>query len=139
MACSESSMPSSMFTSIRLAPFRTCSAATCTASPMLPVLISRANLADPVTFVRSPIIWKLLSGRIVSVSSPANCVYVSLASAVVVSGAEAVRRTCRPFTPSIAAPTALIWSGVVPQQPPSMLTRPLVAKSRSRSPVSAGS
>jgi hypothetical protein len=32
----------------------------------------RANFAEPVTFVRSPIIWKLLSGRIVSVSRPEN-------------------------------------------------------------------
>ena len=31
MACSESSMPSSMLTSMMFAPLRTCSAATCTA------------------------------------------------------------------------------------------------------------
>ena len=66
-------MPSSMLTSIRLAPPRTCSAATCAASAKLPLLIRRANFAEPVTLVRSPIIWKLLSGRMVSVSRPENC------------------------------------------------------------------
>ena len=73
MACSESSMPSSMLTSIMFAPPRTCSTATLTASVKLFDLISRANRADPVTLVRSPIIWKLLSGRMVSVSRPLNC------------------------------------------------------------------
>ena len=34
--------------------------------------MSRANRFEPVTFVRSPIMMKLLSGRIVSVSSPAR-------------------------------------------------------------------
>ena len=41
IACSESSSPSSMLTSIRFAPPRTCSSATSTASPNLPSLISR--------------------------------------------------------------------------------------------------
>jgi hypothetical protein len=31
-------------------------------------LISRANRSEPVTLVRSPIIWKLASGLMVSVS-----------------------------------------------------------------------
>ena len=63
-----------MLTSIRFAPPRTCSIATSTASPNLPSLMSRWNFFEPVTFVRSPIIWKLLSGRTASTSSPANCV-----------------------------------------------------------------
>jgi hypothetical protein len=32
-----------------------------------------------------------------------------------------------------------MWSGVVPQQPPRMLTKPLSANSRSSEAVSAGS
>ena len=39
-----------------------------------PCSIRRRNFAEPVTLVRSPIMMKLLSGRIVSVSRPANCV-----------------------------------------------------------------
>jgi len=54
------------------APPRTCSSATVEASAKLPARISRANRAEPVTFVRSPIIWKLESGRMVRVSRPAN-------------------------------------------------------------------
>ena len=67
-------MPSSMLTSMMFAPLRTCSAATCTAAVKSLFLMRRANFADPVTFVRSPIIWKLLSGRMVSVSRPENWV-----------------------------------------------------------------
>ncbi len=39
-----------------------------------PVLINRAKRREPVTLVRSPTMMKLLSGRIVSVSSPLNWV-----------------------------------------------------------------
>src|SRR4029453_7200841 len=51
-------MPSSMLTSMTLAPPRTWSTATCAASAQLPALISRAKRAEPVTFVRSPTLWK---------------------------------------------------------------------------------
>jgi hypothetical protein len=44
------------------------------ASAKFPERISRANFAEPVTFVRSPIIWKLLSGRMVRVSRPESWV-----------------------------------------------------------------
>ncbi len=71
IARSESSIPSSMFTSRRLAPPRTWSSATSAAWAKSSALIRRRNRAEPVTFVRSPIIWKLLSGRMVSVSRPA--------------------------------------------------------------------
>ena len=43
MACSESSMASSMFTSMMLAPLRTCSAATSRAVPKSPARISSAK------------------------------------------------------------------------------------------------
>ena len=38
-------------------------------------MISRAKRNEPVTLVRSPIIWKLESGLMVSFSSPENSVY----------------------------------------------------------------
>ena len=67
-------MPSSMLTSMMLAPPRTWSSATCAASAQLPALIRRANFAEPVTLVRSPTIWKLESGRMTSGSSPDSSV-----------------------------------------------------------------
>ena len=63
MAASESSIASSMFTSMMFAPLRTCSAATSRAVPKSPDVISSAKRRDPVTLVRSPIIRKLESGR----------------------------------------------------------------------------
>ena len=72
MAASESSMASSMFTSITLAPLRTCSAATSSAVAKSPARISSAKRRDPVTLVRSPIIRKLESSRSTSGSSPAR-------------------------------------------------------------------
>ena len=67
-------MPSSMFTSRRFAPPRTWSSATLRRLGVVAGLDQPREPREPVTFVRSPIIWKLLSGRIVSVSRPENCV-----------------------------------------------------------------
>ncbi len=47
--------PSSMQTSMTLAPFSTCWRAMATASSSLFSLISLANFGEPATFVRSPI------------------------------------------------------------------------------------
>src|SRR5919112_6270154 len=44
----------------------------------------------------------------------------------------------RGASPSAARAIALMWSGIVPQQPPRMLTKPLAAKSCSNAPVSSG-
>ena len=55
MAATPSIMPSSMQMSMTLAPFSTCWRATLTASSYLPSLISLANLGEPATLVRSPI------------------------------------------------------------------------------------
>ena len=55
MAATPSIMPSSMQTSITLAPFSTCCRATETASSYLPSLISFAKRGEPATLVRSPI------------------------------------------------------------------------------------
>ena len=54
--------PSSMLTSMRLAPLRTCSRATSTAPSRSLAVISRRNLAEPVTLVRSPTITRLEEG-----------------------------------------------------------------------------
>jgi hypothetical protein len=126
MAASESSIASSMFTSMMFAPLRTCSAATSRAVPKSPEVMSSANRRDPVTLVRSPIIRNVLSGVIVSGSRPARRVRPSGAGGVRgvwPSAAEAIWRMC---------------SGVVPQQPPMMFTRPPDANSRSSPAVSSG-
>ena len=62
MQASESSMPSSMLTSMMLAPPRTCSTATVAAPAQSLAFTSRSNFFEPVTLVRSPIIWKFESG-----------------------------------------------------------------------------
>ena len=58
IAASESSMPSSILMSIICAPFSTCWRATSSASSKRSSTISFLNLAEPVTFVRSPILMK---------------------------------------------------------------------------------
>ena len=70
MASSESSMPSSMLTSIIWAPFSTCWRATESASSNLPSRIILANRGEPATLVRSPTLIKFDSGLTVSASSP---------------------------------------------------------------------
>jgi hypothetical protein len=59
-----------MFTSIRLAPPRTCSSATASADWWSPAWISFRKRREPVTFVRSPIMTKFVSGRTTSGSRP---------------------------------------------------------------------
>ena len=59
-----------MFTSSRLAPPRTCSSATSVAAAKSSASISVRKRAEPVTFVRSPIITKPVSGPISNGSSP---------------------------------------------------------------------
>ena len=65
MAASPSNMASSMFTSITFAPDSTCCRATATASSNFSPRISRENFFEPVILVRSPIVRKLLSGRMI--------------------------------------------------------------------------
>jgi len=60
MAFSESSIASSMFTSMICAPFSTCWRATTRASSYFSSRMSRANCLEPLTLVRSPILIKLL-------------------------------------------------------------------------------
>ena len=117
IAPSPSSMPSSMLTSITLAPASTCSRATATASSYFSFRISRENFFEPVTLVRSPIMMKLLSGRSVSGSKPLNRI----------SGSMRGRR--RGAVLETASAIARMWAGVVPQQPPTMFNQPFSANS----------
>ena len=59
-----------MFTSSAFAPLRTCSIATSTAASRSSASTSERNRAEPVTFVRSPIITNPVSGPISNGSSP---------------------------------------------------------------------
>ena len=70
IAASESSSPSSMFTSMSCAPFRTCWRATSSPASKSPSLMSLRKRADPVTLVRSPMLAKSESGPRLSGSSP---------------------------------------------------------------------
>ena len=75
IAFTPSSKASSILTSKTWAPFSTCCLATLNASSYLLSLIRRANFFDPVTFVRSPMFIKLLSGRTTRGSSPLSLRY----------------------------------------------------------------
>ena len=112
-------MPSSMLTSRswrRRAPGRARPRAR---SRSRRLLISLRKRAEPVTLVRSPIIWKLESGRISSGSSPLK--RVTGRSRCAAAGIAAAH-------PPTASAMARMCSGVVPQQPPTMLTSPLVGE-----------
>ena len=115
-----------MFTSRMLAPPRTWSRATSSAPWKSFASISRRNLADPVTFVRSPTMTKFVSPVKAKGSRPLKRVTARCPG------------TWRVGTPRSAEAIARVCSGVVPQQPPTTLTRPLSANSRSRELVVSG-
>ncbi len=69
--------------------------------------------------VRSPTFTKFRSGVSVKGSSPDRRIYFGFSG------------IARGATPSMASPNALMCSGVVPQQPPTMFTRP----DRANSPI----
>ena len=117
MAASESSIPSSMFTSSICAPSSTCCLATDTASSYLSERISRLKRAEPVTLARSPTLTKLESALISRTSNPLRTVF---------GFSEGLRRGLIPAT---ASAIALVCSGLEPQQLPTMLARPFSAKS----------
>ena len=72
----------------------------------------RAKRRDPVMFVRSPIMMKFDSERMTSGSRP---LYLeSVAGAAGECG----------LASATAAAMALMWCGVVPQQPPTTFSRP---------------
>ena len=126
IARSLSSRSASMLTSRRFAPPRTCSSATSTAPWRSPASIVRRKRAEPVTFVRSPIITKPVSGPSSNGSRPLNRVRGRCCG---------TRRGGRPAT---AAAIRRVCSGVVPQQPPTTFTKPASANSRRSADVSSG-
>ena len=105
-----SSMASSMLMSMTPAPPSICWAATCRASSYCPAAIRRANLREPATLVRSPMLVKLFCGSTVTTSNPLTLRRFSLAG------------TARGARPETREAMARICSGVVPQQPPIILT-----------------
>ena len=115
-----------MFTSSTLAPPRTCSSATSTAPVKSSASTRRRKRAEPVTFVRSPTTTKPVSGPISNGSRPLKRGR---------RGRSGMRRGGRPRT---ASAIARVCSGVVPQQPPTRLTSPSSANSRSSRLVSCG-
>ena len=129
MASSESSSASSMFTSRTFAPPSTWSRATRTASSNSPERMSRANRREPVTFVRSPTTRKADSGR-TSGSVPASLNRRGRSGIV--------RGAARPARSRSASTMAAMCSGVVPQHPPTKLTRPPSARSATAAAVSSG-
>ncbi len=105
-----SSMASSMLMSITCAPASTCERAISTASSIEPSLIRRKNLRLPATLQRSPMLRKLRSGDTSSGSRPAR---------VSVSGAWGIGRVA---VAAAALAISAVWSGVVPQHPPTILS-----------------
>ena len=127
MAALESSMASSMLMSITWAPFSTCWRATSTAFSKSPFRIRRANCLEPVTLVRSPTFTNKELSPMFKGSSPE--------SRVAEFSLKAKGRGRKALT---AWAMARIWSGVVPQQPPTTLTHPLEAKSFKKPEVMGG-
>ena len=117
-----------MFTSRRFAPPRTCSSATSTAAPKSPASTMRRNRAEPVTFVRSPISTKPVSGPISNVSRPLERWIVCRVGTNWVRGSS----------PRTASAIACVCSGVEPQQEPAMFRKPSWANSRSSVEVTSG-
>ena len=126
MAFIASSMASSMLTSMICAPFSTCWRATCRASSYCSLRIIRANALEPVTLVRSPTLTKSESSSMLKGSRPERRVATGMTGGT------------RGVSGRTASAMARMWAGVVPQQPPAMLTRLACANSFSRAEVMAG-
>ena len=118
IAASASSIPSSMLISMICAPLSTCWRATSSASLYFSSLIRRLNFAEPVTLVRSPTFTNRLSSPMVNGSRPDR------------RQATGSSGSLRGGSPATAWLMAAICSGVVPQQPPTMLRKPDSAHSR---------
>ena len=118
IAFSESNKPSSILMSMTCAPPSTCDLATSKAAVKSPCFMSRAKALEPVTFVRSPTLMKFVFSRTNSGSRPE---YVELPLSFT---------GLRGLTPLTASAIARTWSGVVPQQPPTIFKNPLSANSR---------
>ncbi len=126
IAATESSIASSMLTSMSWAPASTCWRATSTASSKRSSRMSLANLREPVTFVRSPTLTKTPPGCGIDTAWRPD--------SRVLRSTTGISRGAMPAT---ASATARTCAGVVPQQPPTMLTRPSRANWPSSSAVVA--
>ena len=126
MAAWPSSMPSSMLISMIWAPFSTCCRATSRAVGKSFSRMSRAKRAEPVTLVRSPTLTNNDSLLIAKGSSPER------------RSAGSISGICRGSSSDTAPTIARMWSGVVPQQPPTMFTNPLSANSWTISAIISG-
>jgi hypothetical protein len=123
IAAMESSIASSMLMSMIWAPFSTCWRATARASSKRPSRIILAKAREPVTLVRSPTFTNSDSGPTLKGSRPDRRSFFSTWG------------TLRGVTRLTASAIALMCAGEVPQQPPTIFTRPL----RAHSTISAAS
>ena len=138
-----SSIASSIFTSMMRAPSSICFAAIWSASSYFPSAISRANFLDPATFVLSPTLVKLLTALFTMTASNPLTFSISPAEAAFSSlevddvGCDVIG-SCLGLRSATANAISLIWSGLVPQHPPTTLTRPRTAISRTCAAISLG-
>ena len=126
MTFSDSSIPSSILMSMMLAPPSICCLAIESAASRSPALMSWANFGEPVTLVRSPTMMKFESRVMVNASKPLSRRCGSgLASA-------------RGGRPATASAMARMCSGRVPQHPPTILSQPFDANSRTTAAIDSG-
>ncbi len=119
-------MPSSILISMICAPFSTCCLATSDAASKSSSLISRENLGDPVTLVRSPTLMKPKFSVKFKGSRPLNRQVFSktgISRGLYLSATFFISRIC---------------SGVVPQQPPTILSHFFCRNISSTAAISEG-
>ena len=126
IATLESSMPSSMLMSITCAPLSTCCKATDKASSYFSSRMSRLNIAEPVTLLRSPTFTNKESAPMLHDSKPER--RHSTGSSGIWRGAIF----------STVSAIALMKSGEVPQQPPMIFRKPLSAHSLMKPAIFSG-
>ena len=150
-----SSIASSMLMSMMVAPSSICFAAIWSASSYLLSDMSLANLREPATLVLSPTFVKLLFRMSTVVVSRPLTVSTSLSSLkwavfedespdLVFSSLkwavfeDEKSGSWRGATSSRASAIARMWSGVVPQHPPTMFTSPFSAIAFTADAISSG-
>ena len=148
-----SSMASSILMSMMVAPSSICLAAIRRASSYSPEAIRRANLREPATLVLSPTFVKLFLRTSTSTASSPLTFRVLVWSLAIKSAVflakpsfsehSAIKRPVflakgRAGMPLTAWAMALMCAGDVPQQPPRIFTRPLLAITFTASPICSG-
>mmetsp|Transcript_13478 Transcript_13478/g.42218 ORF Transcript_13478/g.42218 Transcript_13478/m.42218 type:complete len:258 (+) Transcript_13478:2133-2906(+) len=129
IAATPSSMPSSMLMSSTCAPLSAWCLAMSSALSYSPPMISFLNLIEPARLQRSP---RLTKPRV-----PRSTVHASRPE-ICILGMPVIVGLTRGLTDATAFANAPMCSGVVPQQPPSMLTMPRSANCFTSSANSAG-